>query len=130
MVDEQSITSTFFRVPFDFCVVNLELTLHVRAVVQQLDDGTFHVLGSRAGGIVLVDMAVAIHEELSEVPGDGLNAGRLLDPLVQGNGVRAIHVDLVEPNSSGLQNSERLGESLDLGIRTRFLVGELVAGEA
>ena len=88
-------------------------------------------LGRDGGAEPLDDVAIAVHEELLEVPGDGARvsvAGLFgAEPLIQVARAIAVDFDPAEDREGGVVL--RRGELEDLGIGARLLLGELIARE-
>jgi hypothetical protein len=74
------------------------------------------------------DSALAVDQELLEVPGDVGPAGLAAQPLVELAGPVAVDLDLVKERERDVVRAGR--EFEDLGIRSRLLTGELVAWKA
>lgn len=101
-----------------------------------LDDGVDVRQDSlgRSGGLIPLDRVAVGDQKLSKVPLDvlakhgheGLIACLLLELDVEGVGIGAVHVHLGE---EGELCALALGKGLDLGVGTRLLAAELVAGE-
>lgn len=101
-------------------------------LIDLVQDGLLERLGFGGAGPAALDLAVAADEELLKVPLDHLDAhdaGLLvLEPLVEGVGIVAVHVDLAQDREGDAVVD--LTEGLDLIIGAWVLAAELVAGEA
>src|SRR5438045_4189871 len=105
---------------------------HASAKLKQLLDVAGDRLRLDIRRVTLDDLAIAVDQELGEVPLDRLGAEqtrlRFLEVLIKRRGIGPIHVDLGEQWEGDAVVD--LAELRDLVLRPRLLRAELIAGKA